>query len=412
MKDRIGDLLKGMGAMVFISLIFNGCGGNMPVAPAGKSGASGQEFIFGMLLVGPVNDRGWSQGHYEGGKYAEAKLPGTRMVYIDKVNPSDRPGTTAAQLAEQLLNKGSRLIIFNSDDMKDDVIRFARSHPEIPVIHASGDNAWPAGKACQHLPNLTNVMGRVEDMKMLAGFAAALTTRTGRIAYLGPLINDETRRLVAAAYLGARHAWTKYLGKKSSDLQFSVNWIGYWFNIPGVTADPSQAAGDFFRRGYDVVISGLDSTEALQEARRNNTAANPCRAFSYGCSSGCQENPACCLGSISFNWGPAYLNEVKLVKEGTWKPAFRWIGPDWKDLDNPDTGAVRLVKGEGMSGNVSAKLDEFIKEMAGGLNLWAGPLNYQDGSVFLKSGELADDVRIWYLPQLLEGIEGQSVTHR
>jgi simple sugar transport system substrate-binding protein len=25
------------------------------------------EFTFGMLLVGPYNDHGWSQAHYEGG---------------------------------------------------------------------------------------------------------------------------------------------------------------------------------------------------------------------------------------------------------------------------------------------------------------------------------------------------------
>ena len=48
-------------------------------------------------------------------------------------------------------------------------------------------------------------------------------------------------------------------------------------------------------------------------------------------------------------------------------------------------------------------------ERAGGLNLWVGPLNFQDGSSFLKEGETANDQQIWYLPKLLEGMEGQSV---
>ena len=78
-----------------------------------------EEFIFGMLLVGPYNDHGWSQAHYDGGMYVEAKLPGAKMIYIDKVNTADRPGTTPAQLAEDLVSKGAKLIIFNSDDMKD-----------------------------------------------------------------------------------------------------------------------------------------------------------------------------------------------------------------------------------------------------------------------------------------------------
>jgi len=33
--------------------------------------AAEKPFTFGLLLVGPYNDRGYSQAHYEGGKYAE-----------------------------------------------------------------------------------------------------------------------------------------------------------------------------------------------------------------------------------------------------------------------------------------------------------------------------------------------------
>jgi simple sugar transport system substrate-binding protein len=31
------------------------------------------------------------------------KLPGAKMIYLDKVNPADRPGTTPDQLAEDLV---------------------------------------------------------------------------------------------------------------------------------------------------------------------------------------------------------------------------------------------------------------------------------------------------------------------
>ena len=62
------------------------------------------------------------------------------------------------------------------------------------------------------------------------------------------------------------------------------------------------------------------------------------------------------------------------------------------------------------AGGAGAKLDDFIKALAGGLNLWTGPLNLQDGTVYLKDGEVATDQQIWYLPQLLQGVEGQSVS--
>jgi simple sugar transport system substrate-binding protein len=43
-----------------------------------------QEFTFGMLLVGPYNDGGWSQANYEGGTSAEPP-PGPNDR-VDKVN--------------------------------------------------------------------------------------------------------------------------------------------------------------------------------------------------------------------------------------------------------------------------------------------------------------------------------------
>ncbi len=44
----------------------------------------------------------------------------------------------------------------------------------------------------------------------------------------------------------------------------------------------------------------------------------------------------------------------------------------------------------------------------GSINLFTGPLNYQDGSPFLGDGEEGSDVQIWYMKQLLEGMEGAS----
>ena len=64
-----------------------------------------------------------------------------------------------------------------------------------------------------------------------------------------------------------------------------------------------------------------------------------------------------------------------------------------------------------MTAENSKTLDEFIEKLSkGDLNLWKGPINYQDGSTFLADGKEASDKEIWYLPMLLEGIEGASTT--
>ena len=69
---------------------------------------------------------------------------------------------------------------------------------------------------------------------------------------------------------------------------------------------------------------------------------------------------------------------------------------------------IGFKKGDALSAENSAMVDEFIAELAGGLNLWTGPLNLQDGTEYLADGEVATDYQIWYLPQLLEGMLGLS----
>ena len=394
-------------AMAFV-LVLAACGPAAPAVPT-ETEAPAEDFVFGMLLVGPYNDHGWSQAHYEAGQYVEEKL-GARMIYLDKVNPADRQGTTPDQLAEELVSQGAKLVIFNSDDMKDASTAFAKANPDIYVIMASGDQVWPEGRAYEEIPNMVNLMGRMEYGKMIAGCAAALSTNTGQIGYLGPLINDETRRLAASAYLGAKHCWTEYLGNDPADLEFQVTWIGFWFNIPGVTSDPTQVANDFINSGYDVIISGIDTTEGLTEAQKAAEAGQEVYAVPYDYIGACEEGPRVCLGVPYFNWGPAYLETISAAAEGNFQSNFQWLGPDWSDINNPDTSAIGFVKGDALSEEASAQLDEFIAALADGLNLWTGPINLQDGTVYLEEGQVATDQEIWYLPQLLEGMEGQSVS--
>ncbi|MEX1207699.1 MAG: BMP family ABC transporter substrate-binding protein [Acidimicrobiia bacterium] len=373
------------------------------------TGGAGEEFVFGMILVGPQNDRGWSQANFEGGQYLEEKL-GARMIVLDRVNTADRPETTVDQVIDDMVAQGAQLIFATSDDMKDGVLLGAERNPDVPMIWTSGDNAWADGKDYRpDLDNLGNVMGRMEYGKMIAGCAAALTSETGEIGYLGPLINDETRRLTNSAYLGAQYCWENFRGNDPATLGFSVNWIGFWFNIPGFTLDPTLVANDFFDSGADVVISGIDTTEALVVAGQRAAGGANVWAVPYDYEGACQEAEEICLGVPYFHWGPAYLEVAQSVIDGTFESTWVWNGPDWDDINNPDTTAIGWFEGDGLSDEAAADLATFIEGLAdGSINLYVGPLNYQDGSEFLADGEEATDFQIWYAEQLLEGMVGAS----
>ncbi len=367
--------------------------------------AGDKPFIFGLLMVGPANDHGWSQAHFEAAQKIEKTIPGTKMIYIDKVNPADRPGITVPNLVDDLVAKGAQLIIGNSDDMKDGIEEAARMHPDTYFVHISGDSALKKDSAS----NLTNLMGRMEYGKMMAGFVAAMTSKTGKIGYLGPLINAETRRLVSSAYLGARYAWTKILKKPAKDLHFKVSWIGFWFNIPGVTSDPTLVMRNLIDSGYDVVVSGIDTTEALIVAGQKRKEGGEVWAVPYDFKGACAEAPKACLGVPFFNWFPGYKTIITAAMKGTFKREFTWLGPDWNDLNNEETSAIGFQNGPALGPDQAKALADFQKGLAdGSINLFSGPLNFQDGTVFLKKGVQANDTQIWNLPQLLEGMEGAS----
>ncbi len=385
-------------------LFFFGISG-FPLTDRIAAAAEKPSFTFGLLLVGPYNDHGWSQAHYEAGEYAQARVPGVKMMYIDKVNPADRPGVTITQLVDDMAEKGVRFIIANSDDMKDGVREAARIHPDIHFLHISGDDVL-TGKAPA---NLSNLMGRMEYGKMIAGFAAAMTSKTGKIGYLGPLINEETRRLAVSCYLGARYAWETVLGKNPNDLTFQVNWIGFWFNIPGVTADPTQVSQQFYDSGFDVIVSGIDTTEAVVVAQQKRKQGKSVWAIPYDYVGACSVGAEGCLGVPYFNWGPSYVDFIKSSLEGTWKSKWIWVGPDWKNINDKEHSAVGFFMGPALSASTTSAVNAFIEQMGlQKINLFSGPLRYQDGSEFLKAGETADDKKIWYMPQLLKGMTGQS----
>jgi len=391
--------------LISLFLLLAACGKEKTPEPSKSSPA----LTFGVVLVGPYNDHGWSEAHYVAGKYVESKIPNSKMIYVDNVNPGAKPGVTVPQVVDDLISKGAKVIFTTSDDFKDGTLEAANKHPEMPMVNVSGDHAWKEGKDFKAPKNLSNFMGRMEYGKMIAGCAAALTTKTGKIGYLGPLINDETRRLAASAYLGARYTWTSILKRDPKRLKFKVTWIGFWFNIPGQTLDPAKVAVDFYNNGYDVVLSGIDTTEALIEADKMAKAGKKVWAVQYDYKEGCSQAEDICLGVPYFNWGPAYLKAVKLVMDGKWTQYWDWNGPDWKDINHPDTSAVGFLKGKALSTENSEKVDAFVKGLAdGSISLFKGPLNFQDGKVYLKEGETATDLQVWYLPQLLKGMAGPS----
>lgn len=383
--------------------------------------AAQDEFVFGVILVGPQNDRGWSQSHFEAAEYVEANFDGAAKLIFESLNPADTPETTLLDVVTIMVEDGAQVIFTTSDSFEEDTNTVAEAFPEVVFINITGSNVLDGAPE-----NVGNFNGMMEAPRLIAGCAAGLATETGQIGYLGALINDETRRLAVSSYLGARYCYENFAGGNPEDLTFTVTWIGFWFNIPGVTLDPTEVANEFFNSGADVIISGIDTTESIVVAGQRASEGERVFAIPYGNAGGCDEAPDSCLGVAYYNWGPAYLDVVEAVADGSWTQEWEWIEPVWTEIaeegyyTGADTSIIGYIHGAGLPEGIQEQLNVFAEEMAAfeeadetmdpdneSIYLWEGPLAFQDGTILAEEGEVAL-LDIWRLDQLLDGMIGAS----
>jgi simple sugar transport system substrate-binding protein len=333
------------------------------------------------------------------------------MLVFEKLNAADTPETTLADVVSLFVEEGAQVIFTTSDAFEEDTAAIAPMYPDVVFINISGDDVL-SGEAPV---NLGNVMAMSEWPRLISGCAAALASETGKLGYVGPLINAETRRVAASAFLGAQYCWDKYKGE--TELEFTVTWIGFWFAIPGVTLDVTEETNRFYDNGFDIVLSGVDTAEMVTVAAARQAEGEKVFAVPYNSISGCTQAPAACLGVPFYNWGLAYTDIVTTVIDGTWESGWDWLAPNWDSVGDPAGTITGFALGEGLTEEQQVLLAEFTAEVAAfatdeaNINviyLWQGPLNLQDGTALAAEGEAVDPFDVWYLPQLLEGMEGVS----
>ena len=109
----------------------------------------------------------------------------------------------------------------------------------------------------------------------------------------------------------------------------------------------------------------------------------------------------CALVTTEFNWGVYYVDAVKRVMAGTWKPASVWWGFD-KD-------GVRLTPfHHSVSDDVRKKvLAEKAILQKGIDNIFAGPIKDQSGNVKIAESQKASDPDLLTMSWLVEGVSGK-----
>ena len=341
------------------------------------------KFNVAMVLIGPHDDGGWSQAHYEGLDYVEKNVSNVHTSYIENVPE----GADSEQIFRSLARKGFNLIFGTSFGFMDPMEIVASEFPDTIFIHISGFKS--------NGENFGNLFGAMEDMKYLAGMIAGARAKLDgnpKLGYMATFPIPEELRLGNAIALGMK--------KTCPECTMDVRWINTWH-------DPiieKEAAASLFDAGAQVVFTGADTPAVADVAQEKGKWG-----ITYDWAGSCKVER--CLTAPYWNWGPYYAQITQGVIDGTYTPGW-----DYFDADTGSLGLFGLMEGEELTAGmkdlppeviqlVRETLDKMLKGEFTRFDVFAGVIKDNKGNVIVPAGEKMQQADLDQFPPGAPGLE-------
>lgn len=321
----------------------------------------------GLVLNGSVNDRSWSQSHYEGMKKTSAEL-GVNLLYRENVAEPD-----LETVVDELVSEGSSIIICNSFGYGEYIDEVSRKYPEIYFYHASG---------IENGENLTTFFGRMYQVRYLCGIVAGLQTETNEIGYVAAFPFSEVNRGINAFTLGVRSV--------NPDANVYVSWTNSWVDDEAAEK-ASQKLID--NHNIDILTMHTDSLKPLDVADRNGVMSI---GYNFDNSA---DYPDTYLTAAVWSWDSFYIPQINDCIQNKFSGTEYWNGVE--------TGIVSIapLSSKAKQG-IDEKVTEALKKMSEGtFDVFYGPINDNNGNSRVFDGEsMSDDVMLNSFDWYVEGV--------
>ena len=223
-----------LGLATVLSLGLAACG-SAPTSSASSSGGSGTTSDFKACMVsdeGGFDDQSFNQSGKEGLDRAGADF-GIETVAVESKSAADYP-TNVDSLIQQKCN----LIIGVGFNLADDMTKAAKQNPDVrfALIDAQFTEAG--------LPNAKPLIFNTAEAAYLAGYAAAGTTKTGKVATYGGQAIPTVQIFM--------EGFAKGVEKYNADNGASVQVLGW---------DPANPSGGSFVGDFSNTAKGQQLTE-------------------------------------------------------------------------------------------------------------------------------------------------------
>jgi basic membrane protein A len=323
------------------------------------------------IYVGPIGDFGWSYQHHQGALEAQTALGGEEQVelaYLESVPE----GADAERAIERFARSGCNIIFTTSFGFMDATNAVAKKFPDVKFEHATGFK--------RESPNVATYNSRFYEGRYIQGIIAAKLSKAGVAGYIASFPIPEVVMGIDAFVLGAQTV--------NPDFKVKVVWANTWFD-PGKEADAAKALID---QGVDIITQHTDSTAPMQVAHDRGI-----KAFGQA-SDMIKFGPETQLTSIVDDWGPYYTKRIKAVIDGNWEQIDIWGGMK--------EGHVVMAPYTNMPDDVKKAAEEAQARITSGeFNPFTGPIKKQDGSDWLKDGEVAEDGVLLGLNFYIAGVD-------
>ena len=271
------------------------------------------KFNVAMVLIGPHDDGGWSQAHYEGLQYMCQNVADSHVAYIELVPE----GADSEQVFRSLARKGFQFIIGTSFGYMDPMATVAEEFPDATFLHLTGYKS--NGK------NFGNFFGAMEDFKYLAGMLAGSRAKkdgTPKLGYMATFPIPEELRLGNAIMRGAKVT--------CPECTMDVRFINTWHD----PVKERDGAASLFDAGAQVVFTGADTPAAADVAQEKGKWG-----VTYDHPSSCHVEK--CLTAPYWIWGPEYARIAEQVKAKTYTAGYEYF-----DAKSKAMGLFGFMDGE------------------------------------------------------------------
>lgn len=333
----------------------------------------------GFIYVGPRDDYGYNQAHFEG-KSAVAKLD-----WVKAFDEENVPETIeVVKTMESMINLDGAQVLFPTSFgyFNPHILKIAPKYPKVMFLHCGG--LWDADK---HPKNVGSYFGYIDEPVYLSGVVAGHMSKTGKLGYIAAIPIPQVLRNINSFTLGARSVNPK--------ITTNVVFTGGWAN----PVKEAESANSMVDQGIDVLTCHVDSPKVVVQTAEKRGV--------YCC--GYHTNQAVLapngfLTGAEWNWSKVYADYAEMIKTG-------------KTIPNLVRGGLKegIVKsspyGKAVSAKAKAEADAIRKKfMEGTMVVYKGPLQDNTGKTVIPAGTAytQTDIQLESMDWLVEGVIGTT----